>query len=148
MKESTVIKIRSMLVYFLLLFVALLIAYTAVYTFNVKPNGYQVISQKEGAITLQTYTIFGMKENAIIYSPPENQQWKVGYLVDLVSDQKLQLLLFFATAFFSLFLFLSIVRKGDTVLYSLYKSGIIAAVIALIPYINNLDKIQSILNGS
>ncbi|MRH42957.1 hypothetical protein GH741_09695 [Aquibacillus halophilus] len=146
MKESTVKKIRSILLHTLVILVSLVTSYTVVYTFQYLPKGYEIISKEEASITLKSNNIIGIEEEIIGFNPPDKQQsWKMEYLVNTVNEQELYLFLFFITALASIFLFVYRLNKGEKFSHSLFKSGIGAALIALLPYIQTLDRIDSIL---
>ncbi|MDL4841685.1 hypothetical protein [Aquibacillus rhizosphaerae] len=143
MKELTVLKIRKILLHILLLLISFTLSYTITYSLNFLPNGYEVMVREESSLTIQSNTVFGIKDDIISYAPPELR--KIDRLDDVIYNQKENLWLFFTAFFISLILFFYRLSKGEKIMHCLFKSGILAALFALLPYIQTVDRIQFII---
>ncbi|MBN8234030.1 hypothetical protein JF544_02180 [Halobacillus kuroshimensis] len=120
------------------------------YSLNYYPLGYNTVGMKmvnedHTALTLEKNNAYGMAEKTVVYEPPEEDQWKVNMLVDLVNDQSIHYWVFFTSIFAALYWVVVDVKKGESVRKTILYSSLGVALTGL-SLMNQLYDIKDILS--
>lgn len=143
MSEEMLIKIRRVLLYIAFLMIAFVIAYFVAYPLGYSPLGYEVKEKKEGMVVLQSYNAWGMEDEIVTYQPPEWDEWKLEWLVDLIGEQEFHYLFFFTSIIVAFFWVGVDVLKGKSlksvlILSSLY---VFMSALSLVQHLNDINDI-------
>lgn len=147
MSEEMLIKIRRVLLYIAFLMIAFVIAYIVAYPLGYSPLGYEVKEKKEGMVVLQSYNTWGMEDEIVTYQPPEWDEWKLEWLVDLIGEQEFHYLFFFTSIIVAFFWVGVDVLKGKPLKSVLILSSLYVFMSAL-SLVQHLNDIKDILQNS
>ncbi|MFC7321508.1 hypothetical protein [Halobacillus campisalis] len=143
MTEQTLNKIRRGLLYTAFLMVALALSYVLAYPLEYSPLGYDVVEKKDDAVTVQPHNALGIEEERITYTPTQDDEWKMRWLVDEIASQKMHYHMFFASIIVAIYWVGVDYLKGKSLkkVLLLSFSTICFAGISLISHLNGIKEI-------
>ncbi|MCP3031535.1 hypothetical protein LF817_09255 [Halobacillus sp. A1] len=103
MNEESMNKIRRALLYTALLMLSFVLSYVIAYPLEYSPLGYDVVEKKKDAVTVQHHNLLGIEKESITYTPAQDDEWYMGWVVDEIESQKVHFHLFFTSVIVSIF---------------------------------------------
>ncbi|WP_273851970.1 hypothetical protein [Guptibacillus spartinae] len=143
MSEESLRKGRRFLVYLAFFMIAVSLSYLLVYPLGYSPLGYETINTKDDLVVLQSDNLIGLEEDRMTYVPQEGEEWTVGYLKDLIQQQRTQYFFFFTPLLLALLWgALDLMRKKSwlrvLIQGSLY---VFVPTVSLVTHLNNIKDV-------
>lgn len=148
MNSSVKNMLKKVSVFILFLIIVSSVSYLAVYKASFLPNGYDIVSQQQDRVTVQSFNVIGMEKDTTTVVFSEDDVWKIEYMSDEIKKLKGFLWFLFTASSISILMLIIKLRGGKHWWYAIWESNLIIAILLPLLYIKTaLTTIQRLIEN-